>query len=139
MRQITIWKPIEGYKIPYRINQKGTVERQRKNGTWTRLAHVRDSKGYLRVCFRTVEGKQHRRMVSTLLYEYFGPDVEGANRPLRRPVEMIDNRGRVIKEYRSLTEAARDNNFTPHNIEYRCKGLMKHPFAHEKYTFRYKE
>lgn len=136
---MVIWKPIEGYRVPYRINRKGAVERQRKDGSWVRVAQCPDSKGYPRVFFRKVDGTQHRRMLSTLLYEHFGPDVDGANRPRNVPVEMIDIRGRVIKEYPSLADAARDANLTVGSIEYRCKGRMKHPFKHYDFTFRYKE
>ena len=136
---MAIWKLIEGYKTPYRINQKGQVERQRKDGSWVRLAQVPDTKGYLRVCFRTVDGTQQRRMISTLLYEYFGPDVKGANHPSGRRVEMIDRYGKVVKVYPSLTEAAKENHLALGSVEYRCKGRMKYPFEHGQYSFRYKE
>ena len=136
---MAIWKPIEGYKIPYRINRKGVVERQRKDGSWVRVAHCPDSKGYLRVFLRKADGTQHRRMLSTLLYEHFGPNTPGANRPRKVPVEMIDKFGRVVKEYPSLADAARDANLTASSIEYRCQGRMKHPFKDYKYSFRYKE
>lgn len=139
MSDMSIWKPIEGYKHPYRINRKGQVERQRKDGSWVRLAHVPDGKGYPRVCFRKVDGTQHRRMLSTLLYEHFGPNTPGANRPREVPVEMIDKFGRVIREYPSLAEAAKGVNLTIGSIEYRCSGRMKYPFRHYDFSFRYKE
>ena len=136
---VAIWKPIEGYKVPYRINLKGQVERQRKDGSWVRVAHCPDSKGYPRVFFRKVDGTQHRRMLSTLLYECFGPDAKGANRPRNVPVEMIDKQGRVLKEYPSLAAAAFDNNFTVGSVYQRCKGNIKHPFKLYDVSFRYKE
>ena len=35
-----MWKPIEGYRYPYRINEEGTVQRRLPNGEWKTLKHV---------------------------------------------------------------------------------------------------
>lgn len=139
MIDMNTWKPIEGYKYPYRINRKGVVQKRKKDGKWHPLSIHKDAKGYNRVCLKMVEGRQQRRMVSTLLYEHFGPNAEGANRPREVPVEMIDKDGRVLKEYPSLAAAAFDNHFTVASVYQRCKGNIKHPFKHYDVSFRYKE
>lgn len=136
---MAIWKEFEGYRYLYRINKKGEVEKQRKDGTWTRLKIVYDGKGNPRVNLRTLNNTQQRRFISTLLYENFGPNVPGAGRPRCRPVEKVDRAGRVIKEYPSLTAAAKDNMLTLGNVEYMCKGRMQKAFEYYGFTIRYKE
>ena len=136
---MSTWKPIDGYRYSYRINRKGVVQKQRKNGEWHRLAVNNDVKGYPRVSLRRLDGGQQRRMISTLLYEHFGPNVKGANRPREVAVEKIDKEGRVLKEYPSLASAAFDNHFTVGSVYQRCKGNIRHPFKHYDFSFRYKE
>ena len=57
----------------------------------------------------------------------------------KRPVEMIDRDGNVIKTYESVRAAGRDNNMSEPNVVCRCTGRVKHPFQTREYTFRYKE
>ena len=57
----------------------------------------------------------------------------------KKPVEMIDRDGNVIKTYDSVHAASLDNNLSSTNIVYRCTDRVKNPFKTREYTFRYKE
>ena len=59
-----MWKSIDGYFYPYRIDEMGNVERESKPGVWTPLKPFvqRDRQhdnGHGRICIRmkTPEGK----------------------------------------------------------------------------------
>lgn len=56
---------------------------------------------------------------------------------LRRSVEKIDKRGRVIELYASVSEAARKNFMSTKAIQGRCLNKVKDPFALNGYSFRY--
>ena len=74
-----MWKLIEGYYWPYRINEKAEIEREVRPGEWRRLStfHCPTSK-QLRVHMKCADGKRRNVLVKGLMVKYFlGGPQEG--------------------------------------------------------------
>lgn len=78
-----MWKPIEGYRYPYRINEEGTVQRKLPTGEWKTMEHTvhrnQAGRGYAAVNL-AVFPQGHRAVTLAAL-------MEGRFLPVRKPGE----------------------------------------------------
>lgn len=75
-----MWKNIDGYFWPYRINDQAEVERLNPKGNWVRIKHIIDfsqSPTYPRVIVRMkgLNGKFKNVNVNSLMRNAFFPDL----------------------------------------------------------------
>ena len=144
----TEWRDIPGYAYPYRISDRGEVQKL-KNGTWTPMA-VRVERRAI-VTLRTKDGKQRPMGVFRLLDEFFnngyarkhglcvspknGVKIDctlenltyrthgeigrsSRSRGSRKPVMRTDRNGKVTL-YHSVNEAAKDSGLTIQSLDRR--------------------
>lgn len=64
------WKQIEGYRSPYRISDRGEVQRQKKDGSWVRMC-VYLSRSRAHVDLRRADGTRQKVAVVRLMDTYF--------------------------------------------------------------------
>lgn len=145
---MTVWKEIQGYKNPYRINENGVVQ-QFSRGKWVDLSIEVNHRAEVRL--RGHDGKQKRVGIFRLLDRCFfggyadknkltvGPrngiktectlenlqhrtqsSVGAASlaRSKRRAVVRHDRNGKQVI-YKSVSEAARKNGLTPAALDRR--------------------
>ena len=169
-----MWKKIDGYFWPYRINEEAEVEwKDPKTKKWVRLQPfmVRTkqggSYGHLCVRMKTESGNFKNVYVKSLMvdaffggkkkgivYEFINGSItdcavynlrpresadffRGMGGGLRKSVEKIDTRGRVIELYSSVSEAAEKNFMSRRAVSDRCLNHIQDPFALMGYSFRY--
>lgn len=161
-----MYKQIEGFKFPYRISDKGIVEKEIAPGKWQQLVPYLNH-GSLWVKLRRDNAKSKSVRVMTLMRDYFmGGEKEAmrvarksasifdcslsnlhwipaskatnrARKAHRRSVEKIDAEGNVIELYSSVQEAAKKNFVATMTVIRRCKNRIKNPCEFLGYTFRY--
>ena len=163
-----MWKPITGYRYPYRISELAEVERKSKTGKWIRLKAYREErryginmaifpKGHRFVSLSSLmEGRwvpkrktgETYRHKNGLRHDYSAENLEictqkemakRQNGPGRRAVFKIDQDGNVLEVYRSVSEAARENHMDRGTVHRRCSGKIKRPFDLTGFSFQYED
>ena len=72
-----MWRYIEGYRWPYRINEEAQIERQHDDGTWTPLkpyikwVYKQQSGGKLYIAMQTPDKKRKEVTVKGLMIDAF--------------------------------------------------------------------
>lgn len=160
-----MWKYIEGYKWPYRIDEDATVQKW-FNGRWQTLTPYLNSTR-ARVKMRTSDDRQVGIPVVWLMADAFmggrraGYDIihkNGAKLDCRlcnlkfsprkatvqlsagnkrKAVVKITPDGNPIEIYKSCTEAAQRNYISKSAVSARCRGEIKNPFHLTGYSFRF--
>lgn len=162
-----MWKPIDGYKWPYRINIDGTVQKFCR-GEWVTLTpYLTTTRA--RVKLRTVEDKRVDVPVVWLMADAF----MGGRRPgmnivhkdgcklnnalwnlvvetksacgkrtsgnRRRAVMKVAPDGTVVEIFKSGREAARKEYISQSAINQRCLHRVKDPYLLNGYTYEYED
>lgn len=161
-----MWRPVEGYKPYYRVNEEGCVESNAR-GKWKQLNHHINGG---RVCVTVVnlEGKLKHIPVSKLVYETFirklKPDeivfhkdrvkwncnvwnlvaikpgqIAGIVKGARKSIEKIDRNGEVVWIYGSLKEACKGEYISHCAIYKRLKNQLADPYDLTGYTYQYED
>lgn len=162
-----MWKQIDGYLWPYRINEDGEVQKFYKD-KWVELhPYVSGGRARAMVKMRSVDNKKIEVPVVWLMADAFmGGRREGYGiihkdgmklnnalwnlefRPVskcgllschskRKSVLKIDKSGNVVEMYRSLAEAAKNEFVDKNCILQRCKNRVKHPYRLTGYNYQY--
>lgn len=163
-----MWKPIEGnWLYPYRVSDKGEVQKQYPNGEWKTLKPYPYNGDLWRVHLKTADGVVKRVMVSKVVADAFmGGTPPGMIRVHRnrlkndnaveniifltrekaakrqrpgnsRPVLKVDRNGEVVAVYPSTMEAARKNHISQAAIGKRCLGLIADPYRLDGFNYVY--
>lgn len=145
-----IWKTINGYRYPYRINEEGVVQRQRFDGSWRTLTPYGQGGRYA-VKMTKGHKKYEVRFLVDLMLEAFGDGKRPPGKVLthrngmrsdcawcnlmwttqreigkryggggRRSVEKIDRAGNVVDLFSSVSEAAKKEYVSRKSIYIRC-------------------
>lgn len=163
-----MWKMIEGYRYPYRLNDQGVAQKLQDNGKWKTLRPY-PYRGQMRVHFRRLDGGIDRPSVSGLVADYFmggtppgmlrfhknGMKSDNAienivfmtrsqamknRRPGNsRPVLKVDKAGNVVEIYSSGSEAARENHISQTYMSKLCCGRVQDPYHIDGYRYVYEE
>lgn len=163
-----MWKQIEGYLWPYRINEEGHVEKL-YNGKWVRLTGCISARNRAVIKMRTADNKKKEIPVVWLMADAFmGGRIPGtciihkdrckANNAIwnlkrvskkdcglascknrRRPVKKIDRDGTVVEVYPSVAAAAKKNFISKNAVYSRCVRAVKDPFRLDGHDYRYDE
>jgi len=160
-----MWKAIEGYKWPYRINEEAVVQKFYQ-GKWVQL------KPYLgstraRVKMRTKDNKRVDVPLVWLMADAFmggrrpgicithkngskldcalcnlqfsthaaAGKISGGSR--RRAVLKINRKGEVVDIYPSVVEASRRNHLSRTAVWHRCTNKVKDPFELDGFNYQY--
>lgn len=159
------WRPIDGYRWPYRINIDGTVQKF-YGGEWVTLTpYLTTTRA--RVKMRTAENKRVDVPVVWLMADAF----MGGRRPgmnivhkdgcklnnalwnlkmqtksecgkrtsgnRRRAVMKVAPDGTVVEIFKSGREAARNEYISQNAIYQRCQHQIKDPYRLNGYTYEY--
>ena len=165
----TKWRPLEGYKIPYRVCEDGYIQGF-WNGAWrdikTQLGR-QSTRAYVRLttesgerknipmvhimadlflggrkpglCLYHLNGDKRDNSVYNLRWISQSKIARKGTQQLMRPVEKIDTNGNVLGWYRSMTIAAKENYVSLNFVSSRCRNKRKNPFSMTGYSFRYEK
>lgn len=163
-----IWKVIEGYRYPYRINDQGEVQKLQGNGEWKTLKPYLYT-GTARVQLLRQDGTKERPSISSLVADHFmGGTPPGMCRVHRngmktdnaveniiflprkkaccyarpgnsRSILKVDKRGRVVAVYRSEVEAAKANYISQQAVSRRCHGLLRNPYRLDGHNYIFED
>lgn len=133
------WRMLEGYKYPYRINERGRLERLVDDIRWMQVTLIETREGRFNYYMIRKDGIRVCRSLKSLMRTAFGPDNLIARKSNTIAVEKIDKKGRVIETYCSLNDAASANSVSANAIRYQCEGRLKDPLKRRTFGFRYKE
>lgn len=160
-----MWKQIEGYKWPYRINEEGEIQKFYQGG-WVDLhPYLHGARAHVKM--RTADNRKVDVAVVWLMADAFmGGRREGyaiihkdgmkLNNALwnlafvsiqecgkmsagarRKAVLKIDRDGNVVEIFRSGREAARKEYVAQNCISERCLNLIKNPYELTGYNYQY--
>lgn len=163
------WKLIEGdWRWPYRVSDKGEIQKQLQSGQWVALKPYPYS-GQWRVQLWLADGSWKRVQVSKLVADAFmGGTPPGMLRVHRngmkhdnavenivfmsrakaatrhrpgnsRTVLKVDRGGNVVAVYSSGSEAARANHISQAAMSKHCLGLVEDPYRLDGYRYTYEE
>lgn len=144
-----LWKPIEGYKYPYRINEKGAVQRYCNPG-WKNMSYIKHDHSF-EVQLRGKDGRQVGASIGRLMANAFLGGISDDEIVLhkngiksdfrkenliitkkkgehhscvkahnRRAVQSIDMQGRVRNIYPSQKDAAEGEHLNVKTIRKSC-------------------
>ena len=161
-----MWKRIEGYKYPYRINEEGTVEKW-TGSQWQRMSYLITGKSRACVSMRTRDNRRVYIPVVNLMADAFmGGKKPGeciihkngakldfelcnlqkvtfsqcgkfAGSNRRKAVAKMNRSGEVLQIYPSAREAAQQNHLSQTAVWHRCNNKLKDPYALDGTTYQY--
>lgn len=161
-----MWRPVEGFKPHYRVNEEGCVE-SKARGEWKPLKqHINGG----RVCvnMRTESGSHKHISVAKIVYETFvrklepgevvfhkdrvkwnckvwnlvaidQGDIAGIVRGARKSIAKIDRNGEVVWIYGSFKEACQKEYISTYAMWLRLTNKVKNPFKLTGYTYQYED
>lgn len=161
----TKWRPLEGYKIPYRVCEDGYIQGF-WGGAWRDIkTHLggQSTRTYVRLttesgkrknipmvhivadlflggrkpglCLYHLNGDKRDNSVYNLRWTSQSKIARKGIQQLMRPVEKIDRNGNVLGWYRSMTIAAKENYVSLNFVSSRCRNKRKHPLQHDRIQF----
>lgn len=163
------WKPIDGYRFRYRINEDAVVQKQMDDGSWYTLKPYISGRNRAAVKMRTADNRKVDVPVVWLMADAFmggrKPDTAIVHRNCskldcslgnlkmiprkecgriscrsrRKAVMKLDREGNVVAIYASGREAAEKNFISQNSIWARCKGKVKDPYSLDGYDYRYEK
>ena len=164
-----MWKQIDGYLWPYRINEDGQVQKFYE-GKWVELKpYMCGGRARAMVKMRTTDNRKIEVPVVWLMADAFmGGRREGyaivhkdgyklnnsiwnlefrtlsacasmSNHSRRRTVLKIDRDGQVVEIYRSVTEAAEKEFLSMNSISARCLNKIKDPYTLTGFNYQYED
>ena len=167
-RLTTMWKQIDGYRWPYRINEGGKVQKL-DGGVWVDLKPYLAGRNRACVKMRTSDNRKIDVPIVWLMADAF----MGGRRPglcithkngskfncalwnlefksrqecgklssgnRRKTVFKIDREGNVVAIYRSAREAAEKEYISQNSISARCLGHVQNPFDLTGYNYQYED
>ncbi len=129
-----MWKSIEGYKFPYRINEDGVVQvYKKKYDEWIEINKFYRG-NHVYVYMRDEYGDQKQVSVPGMMREAFG---NTGTVPCRKCISKIDRHGHVLETYTTIKEAADKNYMSTRAVADRCKNKIQKPFYAAGFSFRY--
>lgn len=164
-----MWKPIEGYRWPYRINEEGDVQKFYE-GKWVALRpYISGGRNRAMVKMRTIDNRKIEVPLVWLMADAF----MGGRRPgmniihkngskldcavwnlkfvtksesgklgagaRRRTVLKVAPDGTVVAVFSSGREASRADFISQNAINQRCLHQVKNPFLLNGYTYEYED
>ena len=163
-----MWKEIDGFVRPYRINDMGVVQSY-YNKKWRTMTPQLGTRSRATVHFEREDGTRKAMPISRMMADAFmGGQREGmcivhkdgdklnnclwnlkfepqkkassrGGRARRKPVVKIDRDGNELEIYPSAVAAAKDNFISPSAVTARCRGERKQPFRQLDWDFRYED
>lgn len=163
-----MWKAIEGYYYPYRINEDGVVQ-SCGSGTWRTIKPYMTQRRVYSVQLKCADGKYRCVALTRLMADAFmggyhdgfsvvhkdrcatnpalsnlqfikrGTEAQWRYYIKRKPVVKLDRNGEVVAFYRSAGEAAKANYISENSVRQRCLNNIKKPFSLDGYNYQYEK
>lgn len=160
-----MWKNIDGYKWPYRINEDGVVQKFYRNQWVVMTATLTNNRVIVKM--RMPDGKRRNIPVVHLMADAFmgGHDssewiihlnhskfdnricnlrkvkASDGNKILknvhRKVVAKIDTDGNIVELYPTAKDAARKNYVAYDTVCRHCYNKVKHPYQRMDFTFQF--
>jgi hypothetical protein len=162
------WRPVEGYKYPYRLSDEGELQRWDRDhwkdihpflGTRQRVTVKVCCKDGKRRCVPLVWlmadvwlGGRRKAMclvhkngckmdcgVGNLEWMTFSEAAQISKYNRRKPVVKLNKKGEIVDIYPSITEAAEANHISRSAMNMRCLRKVKDPFCLDGHDYRYED
>lgn len=164
-----MWKMIDGYKWPYRINEDARIQKYSDDGWVDIRPSLYRGRSRAVVKMRLPDGTQKEVPVVWLMADAF----MGGRRPgyaivhkdgaklnsclwnlefrsmsgaatmscknRRRPVLKIDREGNIVEIYKSLREASEKEYVNKNSVMARCFNRVQNPYDLTGYTYQYED